>query len=117
MLNFRKHAVAYMLKKAESDKSASLASFELLLDNAVGIGDHSTDDLYKELDTALDNLVDAEDRLEIISKHLLSWNSYHEKIFTVVRCGFYLYLAYNVCWGYNKISPYASWVKHSENHD
>ena len=33
---------------------------------AGGIGDHSTGELYKELDTALDQLVDAEDRLDII---------------------------------------------------
>ena len=66
MSNFRDHAVNYLLQKSESDRSAALASFELLLENAVGIGDHSTGDLYKELDTALDQLVDAEDRLDII---------------------------------------------------
>ena len=70
MSNFRDHAVNYLLQKAESDRSAALASFELLLENAVGIGDHSTADLYKELDAALDLLVDSEDRLAVIRSFL-----------------------------------------------
>jgi len=66
---YRTCAINYLRKKAESDRSAALASFQLLLDKAVGIGDHSTDDLYKELDNALDKLVDAEDRLATIEAH------------------------------------------------
>ena len=66
MSDYKSFAVDYLQKKAESDKAAALASFELLLSNAVGIGDHSTDDLYKELDKALDKLVDAEDRLDVL---------------------------------------------------
>ena len=40
-----------------------------LLRNSAGIGDHSTTDFYDNLDEALNILVDAEDRLEVLSKH------------------------------------------------
>ena len=68
MSDYKNFALEYLQKKAESDKAAALASFELLLDGAVGIGDHSTDDLYKELDNALNKLVDAEDRLDALDR-------------------------------------------------
>ena len=67
MSTYREFAVDYLRRKAESDKAAALASFKLLLDSPVGIGDHTTGDLYKELDNALNLLVDAEDRLEVIA--------------------------------------------------
>ena len=53
-----------MLKtSAEADKSKALLSLELLGNKAVGIGDHSTEDFYKNAEEALINLVDADDRL------------------------------------------------------
>jgi len=66
MQQYKEDAVMYMYHKALSDKSKSSASLKLLLDRPAGIGDHSTDDLYSELDNALDILVDAEDRLDIL---------------------------------------------------
>jgi hypothetical protein len=39
------------------------------LESAVGIGDHSTGDFYQNLDEALDTLVDAIDRLEVLEKY------------------------------------------------
>ena len=65
-MSYKNHAFDYMKNKALADRSKAMASLELLMDHAVGIGDHSTGDLYKELDTALDTLVDAEDRLDIL---------------------------------------------------
>ena len=44
-------------------------SLSLLLENGAGIGDHSTGDFHKNLDEALDMLVDAEDRLETLGKY------------------------------------------------
>tara|TARA_Y100000593_G_scaffold95080_1_gene199281 strand:- start:9340 stop:9495 length:156 start_codon:yes stop_codon:yes gene_type:complete len=38
------------------------------MNNGVGIGDHSTGDFWSNLDEALDALVDAEDRLEVIEE-------------------------------------------------
>ena len=69
MSTYKEFALSYLRLKAQSDKAAAQASFKLLLDSPVGIGDHSTDDLYKELDAALDKLVDAEDRLHVLANN------------------------------------------------
>ena len=59
-----------MLKtSAEADKAKAVLSLELLENKAVGIGDHSTDDFYKNAEDALKMLVDADDRLEAIEKY------------------------------------------------
>ena len=59
-----------MLKtSAEADKAKSLLSLELLGNKAVGIGDHSTEDFYKNADEALITLVDADDKLEALEKY------------------------------------------------
>jgi hypothetical protein len=67
----KQHFVNYLYNKALSDKEKALGSLNLLLDQAVGIGDHSTGDFYDNLDEALNGLVDAEDRLGIIEEYLL----------------------------------------------
>ena len=61
-------AVSYLWHKAIADKEKARLSLELLLNNGVGIGDHSTGDYYTNLDEALDLLVDAEDRLDILER-------------------------------------------------
>jgi len=59
-----------MLKtSAEADKSKALLSLELLGNKAVGIGDHSTEDFYKNAEEALITLVDADDRLLTLEKY------------------------------------------------
>ena len=62
-------ALAYSRNKAFADRDKALMSMKILTENAVGIGDHSTEDFYKNLDEALDILVDAEDRIEILGKY------------------------------------------------
>ena len=54
---------------ALADKAKALLSLELLGDKAVGIGDHSTGDFYKNAEEALIMLVDADDRLAAIEKY------------------------------------------------
>jgi len=54
---------------AQADKAKALLSLELLGDRAVGIGDHSTRDFYKNAEEALIMLVDADDRLAAIDKY------------------------------------------------
>ena len=54
---------------AMADKAKALLSLELLGDRAVGIGDHSTGDFYKNAEEALIMLVDADDRLAAIDKY------------------------------------------------
>ena len=59
-----------MLKdSALADKSKALLSLELLSNHAVGIGDHSTGDFYKNAEEALTMLVDADDRLAALDKY------------------------------------------------
>ena len=57
-------------KSAEADKAKALLSLELLGNKAVGIGDHSTEDFYKNAEEALTMLVDADDRLKAIETYL-----------------------------------------------
>ena len=59
-----------MLKtEAEAEKAKALLSLNLLGENAVGIGDHSTEDFYKNATEALSTLVDADDKLEALDKY------------------------------------------------
>ena len=62
----KKHAINYLVAKAQAEKQQSLASLTLLLDCPAGIGDHSTADYHKNLDEALDQLAHAEDKLSIL---------------------------------------------------
>jgi hypothetical protein len=61
--------VTMLRKSAEADKAKALLSLELLDNKAVGIGDHSTADFYKNAEEALVMLVDADDRLGAIEKY------------------------------------------------
>tara|TARA_R110000803_G_C11824489_1_gene302417 strand:- start:376 stop:600 length:225 start_codon:yes stop_codon:yes gene_type:complete len=54
---------------AQADRAKALLSFELLGNKAVGIGDHSTGDFYKNAEEALIMLVDADDRLTALDKY------------------------------------------------
>ncbi len=59
-----------MLKtSAEADKAKALLSLDLLDNQAVGIGDHSTGDFYKNAEEALIMLVDADDRLSALDRY------------------------------------------------
>ena len=61
------YAASYLWHKAIADQERAKLSLELLTTNAAGIGDHSTGDFHQNLDEALDLLVDALDRLEVLS--------------------------------------------------
>ena len=58
-------------KSAEADKAKALLTLDLLENHSAGIGDHSTEDFYKNAEEALNMLVDADDRLEAIDKYLI----------------------------------------------
>ena len=53
---------------AQADLNKAKLTLNLLGDNAVGIGDHSTEDFYKNAEEALSLLADAEDRLETLHR-------------------------------------------------
>tara|TARA_A100001201_G_scaffold89313_1_gene78240 strand:+ start:720 stop:959 length:240 start_codon:yes stop_codon:yes gene_type:complete len=66
MPDHKTHAIQYLYQEALMDKSKAELSLDLLLNKAVGIGDHSTGDFHQNLREALDNLVDAEDRIQLL---------------------------------------------------
>ena len=66
MPDHKTHAIQYLYQEALTDKSKAELSLDLLLNKAVGIGDHSTGDFHQNLREALDGLVDAEDRIELL---------------------------------------------------
>ena len=55
---------------AVADKAKAQLTLDLLENHPAGIGDHSTDDFYKNAEEALAMLIDADDRLEAIEKYL-----------------------------------------------
>lgn len=55
---------------AMADKAKALLTLELLETNPAGIGDHSTNDFYKNAEEALTMLADADERLKTIDKYL-----------------------------------------------
>ena len=69
-MNFKNAALYSLALKAQSDKAEALASLTLLLEHPAGIGDHSTEDFYKNAEEALSMLADADDRLEAIERYL-----------------------------------------------
>ena len=69
--------VKMLRTSAEADKAKALLSLELLGDKAAGIGDHSTEDFYKNAEEALIKLVDADDRLEALDKYYNSKGLLH----------------------------------------
>ena len=59
-----------MLRKtAEADKAKALLTLDILENHPAGIGDHSTEDFYKNAEEALIMLVDADDKLEALEKY------------------------------------------------
>tara|TARA_B100001248_G_C27371676_1_gene451992 strand:+ start:534 stop:764 length:231 start_codon:yes stop_codon:yes gene_type:complete len=57
--------------KATADKEKALMALNLMINNAVGVGDHTADDLMKDAEKSLDLLCSAEDRLTIIETFFL----------------------------------------------
>tara|TARA_R110002020_G_scaffold55309_2_gene153589 strand:+ start:12626 stop:12853 length:228 start_codon:yes stop_codon:yes gene_type:complete len=66
MNDVKTYSVSYLYHKAIADQEKAKLSLELLMNNAAGIGDHSTGDFHQNLDEALDLLVDAQDRLDML---------------------------------------------------
>jgi len=60
-----------LFTSAHADRAKALLTLDILENNAAGIGDHSTDDFYKNAEEALAMLVEADDRLEAIEKYLV----------------------------------------------
>jgi len=68
---FKLQLAVMLIKTAEADKAKALITLELLSTHPAGIGDHSTDDFYKNAEEAVAMLADADDRIEAIQKYLM----------------------------------------------
>jgi len=53
----------------EAQKEKALMTFELLMENPAGIGDHSTEDFYKNAEEAAKALAEADDVLDTLERH------------------------------------------------
>lgn len=58
-----------LIADLEAKRRRAILTLQLLSNHSVGIGDHSTDDYYKNAHEALEVLTDADDKLETINKY------------------------------------------------
>ena len=66
----KKSKVISALKaQALADKEKALIALDLLENQAVGIGDHTANDFFKDANEALELLTDADDKLETLNKY------------------------------------------------
>ena len=64
------YTVIKMLKaEFKAKKEKALLTLELLTENPAGIGDHSTDDFYKNAIEAITALAEADDVLDTIERY------------------------------------------------
>lgn len=64
------YRVIKMLRKiTEAQKEKALMTLELLTENPAGIGDHSTEDFYKNAEEAIKALAEADDVLQTIERY------------------------------------------------
>jgi len=55
--------------QALADKAKAQTALDLLENQAVGIGDHTANDFFKDANEALELLVEADDKLETLTKY------------------------------------------------
>ncbi len=58
----------YLKQNALLQREKAILSLTILYNSSVGIGDHSTDDYYKNIDQAFDMFCEAEEKLDNIEK-------------------------------------------------
>lgn len=64
------YRVIQMLRKlTESNREKALLTLELLTENPAGIGDHSTEDFYRNAEEAIKALAETDDILETIERY------------------------------------------------
>ena len=64
-----KHLFDMLHSQAISDKKKALLTLDLLSNHPAGIGDHSTEDFYKNANESLEMLVDADDKINTLEKY------------------------------------------------
>ena len=68
-VSFKQAALYGLFMRAQAEKSEALASLSILLDHPAGIGDHSTEDLHRNLNDSLEKLVNADDKINTIMSY------------------------------------------------
>jgi hypothetical protein len=63
------HLLKMLKTSAEADKAKAMLTLNLLSENPAGIGDHSTEDFYRNAEDALKMLIDADDRLDVLKMY------------------------------------------------
>ena len=58
-----------LMSQAVAERSKAILTLNLLSEHPAGIGDHSTEDFYKNAEEALIMLVDADDKLAALERY------------------------------------------------
>lgn len=58
-----------LYSQALAEKDKAKLTLNLLSEHPAGIGDHSTEDFYKNANEALEMLVDADDKINALEKY------------------------------------------------
>jgi len=72
-MSFKAEAINSLMLRAAADRAEAMTSLEIMFNHPAGIGDHSTDDLHRNLNEALSSLADAEDRIETLKRNFGPW--------------------------------------------
>jgi hypothetical protein len=68
-MSHKQYALNFLESKLQADYAAAKMSLELLLEEGVGVGEHSTKDFTDNLMEALEQLDRAESMLETLEAH------------------------------------------------
>tara|TARA_R110002153_G_scaffold195166_1_gene348580 strand:+ start:506 stop:712 length:207 start_codon:yes stop_codon:yes gene_type:complete len=60
-----------LIAESMAKKNKALVTLDIMSNNPVGIGDHSTDDFYKNAMEAIRNLADAEDEMKAANDYFI----------------------------------------------
>tara|TARA_B110000977_G_C10838573_1_gene401018 strand:- start:38 stop:244 length:207 start_codon:yes stop_codon:yes gene_type:complete len=60
-----------LIAESNAKKNKALVTLDIMSNNPVGIGDHSTDDFYKNAMEAIRNLADAEDEMKAANDYFI----------------------------------------------
>lgn len=69
-MEFKEFFIEMLKNEAKDKRSKALLTLKVMMNSPAGIGDHSTEDFYKNASEALGNLVDANDRLVAINNYV-----------------------------------------------
>jgi len=71
----KKELFDMLYSEAIAEKNKALLTLNLLSEHPAGIGDHSTEDFYKNATEALTILVDADDKIATLEKYFNKSNN------------------------------------------